>query len=126
MSRKQRAGAEFTIEDGESFENYARRIAYYDPGVPFDLMIYRLRGNRVPTGADGVYLTKTITDLVEAGWLRETSEGHVHRLYLAVPICACGDSIYNGWPCPDESTQTEWPCHGLRHCPARIKAGIDR
>ncbi len=121
-----RSDVEFTIEDGESFENYARRIAYCDPGVPFDLMLYRLRGNRIPTGGDGVYLTKIITGLVKAGWLRETSEGHVHRLYISVPFCDCGDSLYSGFPCPDESTQTEWPDHGLKHCPARRRAGIDR
>jgi hypothetical protein len=109
----------------------ARQIVWRDEGLPLDLLVHRISQTSIGSLLTEEAIRTGVRNLILAGWLKEVSEGrqgHIpvsRRIYIAVPTCVCGDSLFSGCPCPDESTQTEWPCHGLEHCPARKRAGID-
>jgi len=116
------------IEGGEALAVFARRVVATDPGIPIGLLVYRLAGNTTPDNGTRKRLYQVINSLLLSGWLRDVKEGDdeqrpvSRRVYLAVPFCGCGDSVYSGRPCPDGRGSGDG--HGLKHCPARKRAGI--
>lgn len=109
----------------------ARNVVRNDPGIPIGLLIYRLAGDVTPTDEQRRYLYGAVSGLIDSGWLRDVSEGEEgqrpvsRRIYVSVPLCHCGDSLFSGSKCPDEGTQNTWPDTNMLFCPARKRAGIE-
>lgn len=118
------------IQEDETLAIFARRIVAEDPGVPLGLLLYRMAGNRTPSNGERRGLFQVVNGLILSGWLRDVSEGDgprpvSRRFWISTPFCNCGDSIYNGHPCPDDNKGVVYPDPGLLHCPSRKRVNID-